>query len=345
MTDTYVLQTVDHSDGEEEAEAGLKFSPPARGSNVPAKLHSFPASKASISSLLKKAVSSPLFPISEKAALSVDSPIKKVTSGTGLEFQMQATCTKSGKAVSFWHDVPLFPVGEGGEAQKNHVKFVCEIPKTTRKKFEVNTKGEGNPIKQDTKNGKLREYSKGDIWFNYGCLPRTWEDTEFVHPDVGFPGDGDPLDACEIGMRMFETGAIRETKVLGVLCMIDEDETDWKLICIDVEDRWAPELNNIDDVERLLPGSLDQIREWWRTYKVTDGKPLNKFGLDERFMPAEYAMEVVVECHEAWKKACAKQSEEKPEEKPKLTSRLSFSKLSDLDLETDESVLQKIVGA
>jgi len=48
-------------------------------------------------------------------------------------------------------------------------------PKFTRRKFEVATKEPGNPIKQDEKNGKPRVFSKGDIFFNYGCFPRTWE--------------------------------------------------------------------------------------------------------------------------------------------------------------------------
>eukprot|EP00965_Chrysotila_dentata_P037757 1255681-Pleurochrysis_carterae.AAC.1 len=32
---------------------------------------------------------------------------------------------------------------------------------------------EFNPIKQDTKNGKLREYKYGDMLFNYGAFPQT----------------------------------------------------------------------------------------------------------------------------------------------------------------------------
>ena len=44
-----------------------------------------------------------------------------------------------------------------------------------------------------------------------------------------------------------------------------EDETDWKVIVIDKEDRWAPELNDVEDVERLLPGVVSAIREWFRT--------------------------------------------------------------------------------
>lgn len=335
--------TIDATFGESEKESTRipKFSPPPRGSEVSTAVNEdgkLPRKPSSMSAISKQSSSAEIR--RGASSNSLNDGIKRIASGVGLDFSLQAHAG-CGKAISFWHDIPLFPVTTEGVLVSKHVNFVCEIPKTTRKKFEVNTKGEGNPIKQDTKNGKLREYSKGDIWFNYGCLPRTWEDTDFVHPDVGFPGDGDPLDACEIGMRMFQTGEVRETKVLGVICMIDEEETDWKLICIDVEDRWAPELNDVDDVDKLLPGALDQIREWWRTYKVTDGKPLNKFGLDEKFMPADYAMEVIVECHDAWKRACAKVSKKKPMAKKSL----SFSKLEDLDLETDELALETLTGA
>jgi hypothetical protein len=40
-----------------------------------------------------------------------------------------------------------------------------------RKKYEIATDEIGNPIKQDEKKGVLREFKKGDIFFNYGCLP------------------------------------------------------------------------------------------------------------------------------------------------------------------------------
>ena len=51
------------------------------------------------------------------------------------------------------------------------------------------------------------QFKKGDIFFNYGCLPRTWEDPTFVHPDAeGCRGDNDPVDVCEIGSRIVGTG-------------------------------------------------------------------------------------------------------------------------------------------
>ena len=103
------------------------------------------------------------------------------------------------------------------------MNFVCEIPKYSRKKYEIATKEDGNPIKQDEKKGVrifsvfvcvpvtivvpinpplahspnhtsqilpqlLREFKRGDLQFNYGCLPRTWEDPNQKHPDTGFNG-------------------------------------------------------------------------------------------------------------------------------------------------------------
>ena len=73
-----------------------------------------------------------------------------------------------------------------------------------------------------------------------------------------------------------------------------------QVVAIDAEDRWAPELNDIDDVERLIPGTVSLIREWFRTYKIPDGKPPNKFALDERCMGAKYAHKVIHETHTFW---------------------------------------------
>ena len=200
--------------------------------------------------------------------------------------------------LSLWHDVPLAAPGSSGRGSL--FNFICEIPKCTRKKFEVATTEGATPIKQDTKKGVLREFKKGDIFFNYGCFPRTWEDPRHVSPDTGYPGDNDPLDVCEIGLRQIQTGEIRPVKVLGVLAMIDDDETDWKIVAIDAADRWASELNDVGDVERLLPGTVSLIREWFRTYKIPDGKPPNKFALGEECKGAAYAHKVIHETHEAW---------------------------------------------
>lgn len=45
-------------------------------------------------------------------------------------------------------------------------------------------------------------------------------------------GDGDPVDVCEIGSKVHQRGAIVRVKILGTLAMIDEGETDWKILAI-----------------------------------------------------------------------------------------------------------------
>lgn len=229
-----------------------------------------------------------------------DLKVKSEGMEDSLDYRMHATDT-SGKQISLWHDVSLVHIDPNTQKETPYMNFVCEIPKFTRKKFEIATDEVGNPIKQDEKKGKLREFKKGDIFFNYGCFPQTWEDPTFVHPDAdGCRGDNDPLDVCEIGARIIKPGAIRPVKVLGILGMIDEGECDWKVVVIDAEDKWAPFINDIDDVEKEMPGMLDAIREWYRTYKIPDGKPPNVFCLDEKFMDKKYADAVIDECHHAW---------------------------------------------
>jgi len=244
------------------------------------------------------------------------------------------------KVVSLWHDVSLVHIDPTTELATPYLNFVCEIPKFSRKKYEIATDEEGNPIKQDSKKGQLREFKKGDIFFNYGCFPRTWEDPTFIHHDtMGCRGDNDPLDVCEIGLRIVQPGEVRPVKVLGVLCMIDDGEADWKVVVIDATDKWAPFLNDIEDVEKHLPGQLDAIREWFRTYKIPDGKPPNVFGLEERFMNKKYTMEIIKECNAAWKDLITGKKERElvqhDDEVVKLVRKLSKSNL--LSMVEDEA--------
>mmetsp|Transcript_28419 Transcript_28419/g.68972 ORF Transcript_28419/g.68972 Transcript_28419/m.68972 type:complete len:140 (-) Transcript_28419:232-651(-) len=121
--------------------------------------------------------------------------------------------------------------------------------------------------------------------------------------------------------------------------MIDEGEADWKVITIDADDKWAPFVNDIDDVEKEMPGMLDAIREWYRTYKIPDGKPPNTFGLGERFMDKTYAKSIVDECHHAWKELISGEKHRKidgeDEEVKKLVRKLSRNSLFELAPDLD----------
>ena len=83
--------------------------------------------------------------------------------------------------------------------------------------------------------------------------------------------------------------------------MIDDGELDWKLICIRGDDPLASQLNDVHDVERLLPGTVSGIREWFRWYKTPDGKPINAFGHGEAVLSLDETMKVIEETHGQWK--------------------------------------------
>jgi inorganic pyrophosphatase len=136
--------------------------------------------------------------------------------------------------------------------------------------------------------------------FNYGFFPQTWEDPEHTDADTGCRGDNDPLDVVEVGARQMATGECVAVKVLGVLGMIDDGETDWKVFVIRLDDPLAAKMSDIGDLERELPGAVSALREWLRVYKVPEGKPLNAFALGEKALDAAYARGVVAQTHAAW---------------------------------------------
>lgn len=118
---------------------------------------------------------------------------------------------------------------------------------------------------------------------------------------------------------MCSRGEVIKVKVLGTLALIDEGETDWKVIVINTEDPEAGSFNSrdnlkikvvyvagkyaktvqafwnffffsfspfhadIDDVRQLKPGYLEATVDWFKRYKVPDGKPENQFAFNGEF--------------------------------------------------------------
>ena len=58
------------------------------------------------------------------------------------------------------------------------------------------------------------QFKKGDLYFNYGCFPQTWEDPTHIHPDANARGDNDPLDVVEIGARIINPGVSESQRLL-----------------------------------------------------------------------------------------------------------------------------------
>lgn len=139
-------------------------------------------------------------------------------------------------------------------------------------------------------------------------LKQTWEDPNHTDKDTKCCGDNDPIDVCEIGTLVCSPGQVIQVKVLGVLAMIDEGETDWKLIAINADDPEAPSLNSIEDVRKSRSGHLEATVDWFKKYKVPDGKPENQFAFNGQFKDKDFAMEVIKSTHEHWRALVQKQT-------------------------------------
>jgi len=198
------------------------------------------------------------------------------------------------KPVSPWHDIRLQTATYG------ILNCVIEIPKFSTAKMECALAEEHNPIAQDIKDGKPRNYH-GPIYWNYGFLPQTWEDPSDVHATIGAKGDGDPLDVVEIGSKVLSTGMVVAVKPLGALALIDDGELDWKIIAVNMEDPIGAELHDLEHLQAKYPEVISGIREWFRWYKTPDGKPLNTFGFDGECMPRATANEQISICFDHWR--------------------------------------------
>ncbi|XP_036952161.1 inorganic pyrophosphatase 2, mitochondrial isoform X2 [Acanthopagrus latus] len=187
-----------------------------------------------------------------------------------------------GKYISPFHDIPLIAESE----QDNDV-----------------------PAKKPRKN-------ESEVLFNMVVeVPRwsnakmeTWEDPNHTDKETKCCGDNDPIDVCEIGTQVCSPGQVIQVKVLGILAMIDEGEMDWKVIAINAQDPDAKSLNSIEDVRKSRPGHLEATVDWFRKYKVPDGKPENQFGFNGQFKDKDFAVEIIKSTHEHWRALVRKQT-------------------------------------
>lgn len=170
------------------------------------------------------------------------------------------------RMISPWFDIPL--------KTDNHITMVCEVPKGTRIKYEVSTDdNDGHPIRRDTtSDGHPRSYPFNMPW-NYGMIPRTYEDPNRMHmiDNLKIPGDGDPLDVIDISERKSGLGEVYGVKVFGALALIDGGELDWKLVAA-----------RADSKAVLHEETLEHIKKWFIDYKPGSG---NTFAYDGKLMP------------------------------------------------------------
>ena len=125
--------------------------------------------------------------------------------------------------------------------------------------------------------------------FNYGFIPQTWE-------DPGEGGDNDPIDLVDLSTTSKKPLlAVADYLVLGCLGLIDQGEIDWKVLALEVNEAKKLGVEQLEDFEKQFPGRVHEIRDWFRTYKTLEGKPLNEFSEDGRVYTREETMKIVLQ--------------------------------------------------
>jgi inorganic pyrophosphatase len=148
------------------------------------------------------------------------------------------------KEFNPWHRV------SPGDEVPAFVNAIIEIPEGSKGKYEL-----------DKKSGLLKLdrvlYSSVHYPANYGFIPRTYCD------------DHDPLDIlvlCSIDVFPL---CIIESKVIGVMRMIDNDEEDDKIIAVAKNDMGV---NYINEMGELPPHTVVELRRFFEDYKKLEHK-------------------------------------------------------------------------
>ncbi len=141
--------------------------------------------------------------------------------------------------MNIWHDI------SDAKITPESFTAVIEISKGGKQKYEL-----------DKATGLLRLdrilYTSTHYPANYGFIPRT------------LAGDGDPLDVLVLCTEPLQPMTLVDCYPIGMITMIDTDETDEKIIAIPYKD---PQMNIYKEMNEIPPHIFDEIIHFFSVYK------------------------------------------------------------------------------
>jgi inorganic pyrophosphatase len=148
-----------------------------------------------------------------------------------------------------WHDIEI-----GAKAPKV-INMIVEIPKGSKVKYEL-----------DKETGLLRldRFLYSAVYYpgDYGFIPQSlWE-------------DNDPLDIFVFTNESIHPLTLCEVRVIGVLHMVDENESDDKIIAVYANDPRFKDRRTISDIPQHY---LLELKHFFETYKALQKRKVKVF--------------------------------------------------------------------
>jgi len=174
------------------------------------------------------------------------------------------------QAMNPWHDVNI------GKNCPKVVNAIVEIPMGSRNKYE---------FEKETGLIRLDRTLFSSVLYpgDYGFIPKTlWE-------------DNDPLDILILTRFPSYPLVVIEAKPIGVVNMVDENESDDKILAIPTGD---PFFRDIEDISELAHHTMREIRHFFEIYKELQDKVVRV----QRFLGKKEAFETIEKGRELYEK-------------------------------------------
>ena len=157
------------------------------------------------------------------------------------------------------------------------VNLVVEIPAGSSNKYEYNDEAGVMALDRGL-------HSSVRYPFDYGFVPNTLAE------------DGAPLDALVIMQEPTFAGCLIRARPIGILDMLDCGAHDGKLLCVPEAD---PRQRGIQSIRQIAPNQLEEVAEFFRTYKSLEGRVVEILG----WLDADQAPGLIERCIQAAKQA------------------------------------------
>lgn len=146
--------------------------------------------------------------------------------------------------MDLWHDI------SPGDDAPEEVNVIIEIPRGSYNKYEIDK--HTGLIKLDRAN-----YSSFAYPFDYGFVPQTYWD------------DDDALDVIVLTTYPLHPGILVNVRPVAVIEMIDDGDSDFKVIGVPMNDKRWEKTKDVDDLNAHM---LEDFKHFFETYKTLKGK-------------------------------------------------------------------------